>query len=59
MLSFKGGTLLLREMVTMLEKGCDPLETSFILMYDTCSCVGNCSCTKKKHYFLTHPCIID
>ena len=30
--------------------------SSVILMYDTCSCVGNYFCTKeKKHYFLTQP----
>ena len=32
--------------------GCDSQRTSFILMYDTCSCVSN-SC--KRHYFLIHP----
>ena len=28
--------------------GCDPQRISFILMYDTCSGVSNCSCTKEK-----------
>ena len=36
-LSFKGGTLLLREMVTMLR-----------IRYEACSSVGYYSCTKEK-----------
>ena len=48
MLSFEGGTLLLRETVTVQVEGCDPQRTSFILMYDTCSCVGNYTCPKQN-----------
>ena len=40
------------------KKGCDPQRTRFILMYDTCSSVGNYSYTKEKGItFFTHPCI--
>ena len=40
------------------KEGCDPLRTSFILIYDTCSCVGNYSCTKKKTLvFVSSSCI--
>ena len=30
------------------KEGYDPQRTSFVFMYDTCSCVGNYSCTKEK-----------
>ena len=33
---------------------CDPLTTKFILMYDTCACVGNYSCTKQKSSCFWH-----
>ena len=48
-LSFKGGTL--------KEVGMWYTKTNFILMYDTCSCVGNNSCSKEKGitYFFTKP----
>ena len=37
-------------------QGCDQQTTSFIWMFDTCSYVGNYSCTTEKcHYLLTHP----
>ena len=30
------------------EYECDPRRTSFILMYDTCYCVGNYTCPKQN-----------
>ena len=48
MLSFEGGTLLLRETVIMETYGCDPQRTSFILMYDTYSCVCYYTCPKEN-----------
>ena len=39
--------------------GCDPQRTSFILIYDTCSCVNNYSYTKEKGItFFNHPHIL-
>ena len=35
--------------------GCDPQRTSFILVYDTCSCVGDYSCTKEKSIIFYSP----
>ena len=32
----------------VVKEGCDPQKISFILMYDTCSCVGNYTFTKEK-----------
>ena len=50
MLSFEGGTLLLRERGTMWRSRDVILRKNrFILMYDTCSCVGNYSFTKEKY----------
>ena len=48
MLSFEGGTLLVREIVTMLRSKDVIQRTNFILKYNTRSCVSNYSCTKEK-----------
>ena len=57
MLSYDGGILLLREMMTMLRSRDVIQWTSFILMYDTYSCVSNYSCIKKALLFDSPLCV--